>query len=145
MLEKKRSRVLGALLITILIFNGCKNENSGEFIFYQGESPISIKDFEIYTNDLDNVYLVIKDFNRRSYIINNRIDSLHYKVNNQIYRAELNKISGKFSKFHLITQNDGSRLFINGFNEYKQEMLYLGNKNDLKFITDNNQLIIQKN
>lgn len=139
----KRNKVLIALT-TVILISGCEEESEAEFIFYQGHTPISVKDYDIYTNELHNVYLVVKDYNRRNYLINNKIDSLHYKFNNQIYRADLNKISGKFSKFHLITQNDGKRLFINGFNEYKQEMLYLGVANDLKFITDNNPVITLK-
>jgi|GEM_PF-6647490 len=132
------------VIVISFVINSCKKENSGKFIFYQGETPITIKDYDIYSSNLDNIYLVIKDFNRRSYVVNNNIDSMHYKVNDKVYKAELNKISGKFSKFHLITQNDGNKLFINGFNKYHQELLYLGLKNDLDFIVTNNEVLIQE-
>ena len=139
-----KPKILALTILIVLISQICSKNNEGEFIFYQGESPILIKDYDIYINKVDNVSLVIKNFSTRSYIVNNKIDSMNYVLNGKVYKAELNKISGKVSKFNLITQNDRSRLFVNGFNEYHQEMLYLGQKKDLDFIINNNIIIEEK-
>lgn len=129
----------------IILLNSCTEPNGDKFLFHFGKETMTVKSYEIYENDLGNLFLVIKDAHQRNWIVNNPVELMEYVSGEEIHKACNVKITHKpVCDFNLEITNDGKRCFVSGFNEYKQEMLYLGQKEKLKFITDNNKLIFKE-
>ena len=85
MLGNKVKYIIG--IICILILNSCNDKNGGKFIFYSDGSAITIEQFEIYERKLNNLYLVIKNYQQRSLVINSQIDSMFYIDENGKFKA----------------------------------------------------------
>jgi len=125
----------------MLTITSCsKDVNRGKFIFYSNNNKFIVENYEIYEDKLGGLSLVIKEKIRRNYIVNLKIDSLHYELGKDIYKAKICKINEYYpNSFILLTlsnKNDG--LDIKGFDEFNREKLYIGNKKYLQFIVDNN-------
>ncbi|MBN9284405.1 MULTISPECIES: hypothetical protein [unclassified Flavobacterium] len=141
MLGNKVKYIIG--IICILILNSCNDKNGGKFIFYSDGSAITIEQFEIYERKLNNLYLVIKNYQQRSLVINSKIDSMFYINENGKFKAcRIKTTKDKYCDFNFEITNDGKKLFTSGTNSYKEELLFIGFKENLQFITANNPIIL---